>query len=260
MIVAVTGAGGGVGTSTLALLLTVALAETAADDQEAALVEVDRAGGVAGARFDIGVDNGLHDWAAGLATDPSTPIGQYGKRLGERLRAVPGPMAPADAERVLTPVVQELIAAAMTADRSRLWVVDVGRGGAGATPIVDAADGVVVVTNGLPEQVVRLPSLVQRCASTPCIVMVGGRSSWPIDEIQDHAGASAVLDGPEFRLSVDQVIALVEGRKRRRSLQWRSVLRCRDAVLQATLAGRDTPGAVRTTTPDRPVAERRSTG
>lgn len=234
-----TGAAGGVGTSTLGLLLSVALCETATD-REVVFLEADPSGGVTGARFDLGTNSGLQAWVAGLATDPTVAVTEFGKRIGDGLRVVPAPVAWADTERILTPGVTDMLATAMTGDDDRWWVIDLGRGGGATALLVDIADVGVLVTPGLPEHVVRLPSMVKAVHPVPCIVMVSGQSTWPTDEIERHCGAAAVLTGPEYRLSADQIVGLVEGRKRRRSLPWRSVLHCRDAVVQ-TAATRSEP-------------------
>ena len=250
MIVAMIGAGGGVGTSTLGLLLSVALREGEIADREIVLLEADRAGGTVGARFDLGVDGSLQAWVAGLATDPTISVDQFGKRIGDGLRVVPAPVGWTDAERILTPAVLDMLVAAMTGDDGRSWIVDVGRGGGAASPLIAVADVAVIVTLGLPEQIVRLPSMVKAVDPVPCVVMVGGRAAWPIDEIQRHCGATAVIESPEYRLPTDQVIDLVEGRKRRRSLPWRSALQCRDALVEAATRSK----------PERPAASSRSVG
>lgn len=226
------GAAGGVGTSTLGLLLSVALREGAGPDREVVLLEADRSGGVAGARFDLGIGNGLQAWVAGLATDPTVEVTSFGKRVGDGLRVLPAPVSWTDTERILTPGVTEMLATAIASDDERWWVVDLGRGGGTSGPLVDPADVVVIVTLGLPDHVVRLPSMVKTVHPVPCVVMVSGPTTWPTDEIRRHCGAAAVLQGAEYRMTADHVVDLVEGRKRRRSLPWRSVLQCRDAVVE----------------------------
>ena len=201
MIVAMIGGGGGVGTSTLGLLLSVALREgEIADgkiaDREVVLLEADRAGGTLGARFDLGVDGSLQAWVAGLATDPTISVEQFGKRVGDGLRVVPAPVGWTDTERILTPAVLDMLVTAITGDDGRSWIVDVGRGGGAASPLIAAADVAVVVTLGLPEQIVRLPSIVKAIDPVPCVVTVGGRTAWPTDEIQRHCGATAVIGEP----------------------------------------------------------------
>ena len=240
------GAAGGVGTSTVGLLLAVALAEGArpygvtsapepgsSNNSQVVYVEADRAGGVAGARFDLGIAGGLQAWVAGLASDPTLTVDGFGKVIGDGQRVVPGPVSWIDAERLLTPAVIDMVALAMKRHDDRWWVVDIGRGGAALDPMVEAADVAVIVGSGLPEHVVRLPPLVSACRPATCIVVIGGRSAWPLEEIRQHCGADVVIDGPEYGLRADQIVDLVDGRKRRRSLVWRSILRCRDAVVDA---------------------------
>lgn len=227
------------GTSTLGLLLAVALREGEAQespDRDVVLLEADRSGGTAGARFDLGVAGGLQAWVAGLAADPTVAVTQFGRRIADGLRVVPAPVGTAETERILTRGVSDMLAAAITRDSDRLWVVDVGRGGEAAVPLTTVADVAVLVTLGLAEQIVRLPSMVRALHPVPCVVMVGGPTAWSTGEIHDHCGATAVIDGPEYRMPADQVVDLVEGRRRRRSLPWRSVLHCRDAVVET--AGR----------------------
>ena len=241
MIVSLVGAAGGVGTSTFGLLLAVALQEQRQQQEELpdlsatdeiTLIEADPSGGVAGARFELGVADGLQAWVAGLATEPSLSVDRFGKRIADGLRVVPGPLGTADAERVLTPGVFDMLAAAMTRNRNQPWVVDLGRGAAATSPIADIADATIIVASGLAEHVVRLPTLVAASPATTVVAM-GGSSTWSAAEVQHHCHADAVIAGPDFRLPAGQVVDLVEGRRRRRSLVWRSVLRCRDAVIES---------------------------
>lgn len=241
MIVTMIGAAGGVGTSTLGLLLSVALQERADADRETVFLEADPSGGVTGARFDLGINSGLQAWVAGLATDPTVSVAQFGTCISDRLRVVPAPVSWADTERVLTPVVTDMLATTMTTDSERSWVVDVGRGGGASSSLAGVADVAVIVSPGLPEHVVRLSSMVTAVRPVPCVVMVTGQSTWPTGEIQRHCEAEAVLGGPEFRLTADQVVDLVEGRKRRRSLPWRSVLQCRDTVVETAATNQSRP-------------------
>lgn len=239
MIAGVVGAAGGVGTTTFGLLLSVAIAEhgTPGTDgtgiAETVFIEADRAGGVAGARFELGVDGGVRSWIAGLATDPSLDVSGFGKLGAERLRIVAGPEGCIDAERVLNPHATGLLASAIGADRSRAWVMDLGRGGDGVSELATAAESVVVVCSGAPEEVVRLPPLVSWCRPARCVVVLGRRAPWPPEEIRDHCGAEVVLPGEELTMPNRAVVDLIGGRRRRRSRVWPTVLACRDAVLSS---------------------------
>ena len=101
MIVGVVGAAGGVGTTTVGLLLSAAIAEHGPGGPggpdgpgiaETVFIEADRAGGVAGARFELGVHGGLRSWVAGLATDPALDVSRFGK-LGAAAVAAAGASA-----------------------------------------------------------------------------------------------------------------------------------------------------------------------
>lgn len=236
MIVGVVGAAGGVGTSTFGLLLSVAISEQlddVDDVEEAVFIEVDRAGGVVGARFEVGVESGVRSWVSGLATGPELSVSGFGKLVAERLRLVAGPEGCVEAERVLSTHAVELLAGAMAGDRSRRWIVDLGRGGSAVSSVIAKADAVVVVASGAQEEVVRLPSLVSWCRPTRCVVVLGDRAPWSADEVQRHCGADVVLAGEGLTLSNAAVVDLIEGRRRRRSRLWRTVLTCRDAVLSS---------------------------
>jgi len=240
VIVGVVGAAGGVGTTTVGLLLSAAIAEHGPGGPdgpdgpgiaETVFIEVDRAGGVAGARFELGVHGGLRSWVAGLATDPALDVSRFGKLGADRWRIVAGPEGCTEAERVLSPHATELLASAITADRSRRWVLDLGRGGAAVSPLATAADSVVMVSSGAREEVVRLPSLVSWCRPARCVVVLGGRAPWPPEEVRHHCQADVVLAGEEMTMPNSAVVDLIEGRRRGRSRVWRTVLACRDAVL-----------------------------
>ncbi len=231
MIAGVVGAAGGVGTTTFGLLLSMAIAEHGTDTAETVFIEADRAGGVVAARFELGIHGGVRSWVAGLATDPSLDVARFGKLGADGWRILGGPEGCLDAERVLSPHATELLASAIVADRARRWVLDLGRGGAAVSELAAAADSVVVVCSGAPEEIVRLPSLVSWCRPARCVVVLGGRAPWPPEEIRHHCQADMVLPGDELTMPNSAAVDLIEGRRRRRSRVWRTVLACRDAVL-----------------------------
>jgi len=202
------------------------------------LVEADRAGGVAGARFDLGVERGIGSWISGLATNPELPVTGFGKLGIEGLRILTGPVAAADAELVLSPQAIDLMLRAMTADDDRWWILDLGRGGSAAAPLAAVADAVVIVCPGSAEYVVRLPSLVAWAQPATTIVLLAGSTLWPVDEIRQHCSADEIVEGPRLAISSGEAVDLIEGRRRRRSRAWAAALACRDTVI-----------AHRTTTP-----------
>ncbi len=248
MITGVVGACGGAGATNLGLLLSAAVGGHDDHEAEAVFVEADRAGGVVGARFDLGTERGVASWISGLAADAALPVDRFGKLIASGVRVLPGPVGWSDAERVLGRQSVELLSAAMSADGDRRWVVDLGRGGSALNPVAAIADAMVVVCPGMPEYVVRLPSLVAWARPAACTVVLTGRSPWPSEEVRRHCSADHLIEAPDLAVSAGEIAGLIEGRRRRRSRAWISVLACRDAVATATATtSADAPSATATT-------------
>ena len=236
MIVGVVGAGGGVGASTFALLLAKALAESndGPESAETVLVEADPAGGVVGTRFDLGFERGVGSWVAGLAAEPGLSVAKFGKTVAPGLRVLVAPGPGSDAERVLSSSGSGSLASAVGSDVSRWWVLDLGRGLMSVRALLSVCDVVVIVSSGLPAEVVRLRALVGSARPGRCVVVLGDRSPWSAGEVGEHCSADVVLSGSVGNVSGAVVAGLVEGRRRRRSGLWRSVLSCREAVLASS--------------------------
>ena len=122
-------------------------------------------GGVAGARYGVGVDPGVLGLVTGLrhAEDPSSALESVGRRLAEGAWLVPGPESAEVARRVWSADRAAVSpAAAMARDHRRVWFCDVGRVAATdpTAAFVAESDVTLLFTRDTPADLVQLPDRV----------------------------------------------------------------------------------------------------
>ena len=237
MIVGVVGAGGGVGTSTLSLLLSASVREFAGESADVVLVEADRSGGVVGARWQLGLDAGVGSWVSGLAADGSRSVSEFGRQVVKGFRVVPGPAGVVEAEKALTGQAVSLLSSAMSADTSRWWTVDLGRGCSTVRPLAQLSSVVVVVSSGAEEEVAGLAAVVEAVRPAKCVLVLGSRLSFSADEVVEFCGGEVVVRSGVECFDGSSAVKIIEGKGRKRSQEWKTAVKVREAVMELAASG-----------------------
>ena len=192
------------------------------------VLEADPAGGVAGARYGLGVEPGAVRMVTGMRRNgtPGFDIDGVAREVDINLFVVPGPESGEQARPVWTEGAAS-VAARLVRDPG-VWLVDVGRF-EDANPsmaFVDHAASTLLVAGPRHEDLVQLPARVktlrQRCDSVA--VLVSGRCAFAADEVSAFCGADAAWVVPTRDDLVDEVGRLLGGTRARRSWLWRHAL------------------------------------
>ena len=252
MIVALGSVRGSPGVSVWTMLL--AAAWPADSDLERVVVEADMDGGVAGARYGVGVDPGVLGLVTGLrhAEDPSSALESVGRRLAEGAWLVPGPESAEVARRVWSADRAAVsAAAAMARDHRRVWFCDVGRVAATdpTAAFVAESDVTLLFTRDAPADLVQLPDRVgalQRSCGMVGVVVVG-EPAYSREDLVGFFGCRDVWivpDGPAPIEVSRQVWS--SSRRARRSPLWRAAVDVAadvsEPVLHRTAAGGESDG------------------
>lgn len=230
MIVALGSVRGSPGVSVWSMLLAAAWPVESGLDR--VVLEADCDGGVAGARYGVGVDPGVPGLVTGLrhSGDPTGPLTEVGRQLSPEAWLVPGPESAEVACRVWSADRAATSAAgSLAADRRRVWFCDLGRV-SGADPtaaFVDAAAVTLVLCRDAAADLVQLPDRVDSVARSGGAVgvVVVGSPSYSLAELADFFGCGSVWvvpDGPSPIQVSQQVWA--GSRRARRSPVWRSAV------------------------------------
>ena len=247
MIVTVGSIRGAPGATSWALLLGAAW--PAEFDEQRVVLEADPAGGVIGARYGLGVEPGALRLVTAMRRNGSTAIDVEGaaRVIDERLLVVPGPESGEQARPVWADSAADI--ARQLAVDSRVWIVDIGRTDE-SNPCVaftQLAKLTVTVTGARPEDLVQLPVRVAALGrgGGRVAVIVSGRCEFTAADVESFSGPDAawVVD-PRSDL-IDEVGALLAGRRARRSWLWRQSLEVAAGLAQlahAPLAARSVAG------------------
>lgn len=194
--------------------------------QERVLLEADCAGGVLGARYQLGVEPGaLTLIASARRNDGVPPPDHYARQLDQGFWVVPGPEVAEQAVPAWTSGAADL-AAKLAAD-DRLWVADVGRLGPGSPlrPLADHAVLNLVVSGPATEDIVQLPARVESLADRgPTGIVIVGRPPYEFDELRRFLGVSALWIVPADDALPQMVLKVIEGGRARRSALWRAAI------------------------------------
>lgn len=246
MIVSLGSIKGAPGVTSWTVLL--ATAWPAAHAPERVVLEADPDGGALGARYGLGVEPGAVSLiaAARRATAGAVAIEHHGRALGEGLWAVPGPDGREQARSVWASGA-EALADHVDADE-RLWLVDLGRLDLDGPvwPLVERSRLCVVVVSGRTEDLVRLPSAVERLANAAIAagILVCGPMEYKVADVADFAATPHVWH--VARVDDLPVIAAgaAGGGRARRTWLWRSAIDVA-ARMADVVAAHATPATVR---------------
>jgi MinD-like ATPase involved in chromosome partitioning or flagellar assembly len=185
------------GASTLSVgLVTVC----SGSDQPPVLVEADPDGGRLGTRLAVGVEPGLMSLALASRAGPVevSDVVAATASVGE-WRLLPAPPSAEQTQSALLYSASSL-AATIAADRTRAWVVDVGRASprSPAFPFASGADRLLLVTRGDLAALQLVPSRVDalRGGTTNVSLVVVGATPWSMAEIAEFAGCDVAAHLP----------------------------------------------------------------
>ncbi|MFV0526587.1 MAG: hypothetical protein ACK5RL_19040 [Acidimicrobiales bacterium] len=253
MLITVSSVRGAPGVTSLALLLASAWPDHGV---HRVMVEADCAGGVVGARYQLGVDPGAVALisACGRRTadpDPAT----VGRPLADGVWAVPGPEVAGPASAAWTAGAAE-VAARLAADPG-VWIMDTGRLGPTSPtwPLAAFAVARLVVTRARLEDLVQVPERVGMLRALageegPTGVVVMGSTAHPLDDLARFFTTDRVwlVPNPANLATVAFAAATGRGRARRGAL-WRAVVDLADGLAAALTMPAPTPSARADTNP-----------
>ena len=226
MIITLGSIRGAPGVTSWAVLLAAAWPPT--NDVERVVLEADPAGGVLGARYEIGVEPGLPQFLAGLrrSENPTPDIDRCARLVSDGVWIIPAPETGERTRAVLGAVTDDT--ARQLATDQRIWFVDAGRlddTNPSLTLANQASLGVLVV-GARTEDLVQVPTCVERlrkrCERTGLIV--SGRTPFSESELLEFSSADRVwIVGDRNDLAAGAALALA-GRRGRRTWAWRQAL------------------------------------
>jgi len=207
------------------------------------VLEADLDGGVAGARYGVGVEPGAPTLVADLrhVGDPSIPLETAGRILGDGAWLIPGPESAEAARRLWTADrAATSVASSLAADRERVWVCDLGRltPASPTAPFLAAAAVTLVFCRDQPADLVQVPSrvaLLQEFAAGEVAVVVVGSPSYERSELSEFFGCRRVWIVPRDDDIVELSRQVWTNRKARRSGTWRAAVELASGL--ATPAG-----------------------
>lgn len=229
MIVALGSVRGAPGVSAWSMLL--AAAWPVGNDLGRVVLEADVDGGVAGARYGIGVEPGAQMLVSDLrhVGDPSAPLQSAGRRLGERAWLIPGPETAEAARRLWSADrAARSVAKSLADDRDRVWLCDVGRVTTESPtwPLVAEATLMLLFCRDEPADVVQVPARVEalRSVTAEVGVVVVGTPAYERDELSAFFGVRQVWIVPADDDVVELSRQVWTARAGRRSAVWRSAV------------------------------------
>lgn len=235
MIVAMGSVRGAPGVSVWSMLLAAAWPDDS--HLERVVLEADLDGGVAGARYGVGVDPGTHVLVADLrhAGDPSTALHTAGRCVGDGAWLVPGPESSEAARRLWSADrAATTVASSLSIDDGRAWLCDVGRATVGSPvmPFISEAGLMLLFSRDEPADLVQVPPRVAALqgATTEVAVVIVGSPAYDRGELSRFFGCRRVWVVP----AADDVVELSRqawtNRRVRRSPIWRAAVSLADDV------------------------------
>jgi hypothetical protein len=197
-------------------------------DVERVVLEADPAGGVLGARFQIGVEPGLPQFLAGLrrSENPTPDIDRCARLVSDQVWIIPAPETGERTRAVLGALTDDT--ARQLATDQRIWFIDAGRVDETnpSLTLVNQASLAVLVVGARTEDLVQVPTCVERlrkrCERTALIV--SGRTPFSESELLEFSSADrAWIVGDRNDLAAGAALALA-GRRGRRTWAWRQAL------------------------------------
>ncbi|MDH3681574.1 MAG: hypothetical protein OEV40_16680 [Acidimicrobiia bacterium] len=222
MLLTISSVRGSPGVTSWALLLAAAWPPGAPDER--VVLEADCAGGVLGARYQLGVEPGAVSLVSACRrADDTLTLDHHGRLVADGLWVVPGPEVAERAVPVWTSGATD-VAGVLRKD-DRLWLADVGRAGP-ESPVQDlirSSVANVVVSGPSIEDVVQVPARVAALsASAPTGVVVVGRCDFAEDELHRFFGGRALWAVPTADRLPELAMRAVQGGRARRSASWRA--------------------------------------
>ena len=220
---------GSPGVSSWSMLLAAAWPEHA--DIERVVLEADLDGGVAGARYGVGVEPGAEVLVSDLrhVGDPSVPLATTARSLGSGAWLVPGPESSEATRRLWSADrAAESVAASLGADRARVWFCDLGRvtPGSPTLPFLSEASVTLLFSRDQPADLIQLPTRVKSLQSTTVEVgvVVVGAPAYNRGELSQFFGCRQVWIVPAHEELVELSRQVWTNKKARRTPAWRAAL------------------------------------
>lgn len=236
MIVAMGSVRGAPGVSSWSMLLAAAWPNDSGFER--VVLEADVDGGVAGARYGVGVEPGAQVLVADLrhVGDPSVPLQTAGRRLDDGAWLVPGPESSESARRLWSADrAATSVASSLNVDDGRIWFCDVGRviPTSPTMPFVSEAAVTILFCGDQPADLVQIPSRVEvlRGSTAEVAVVVVGSPPYDRGELSEFFGCRRVWVVPAADDVVDISREVWTNRRARRSAVWRAALSLADDVL-----------------------------
>lgn len=229
MIVALGSVRGAPGVSAWSMLLAAAWPESC--DVERIVLEVDVDGGVAGARYGVGVEPGAQVFVTDLrhVGDPSVPLQTAGRLLGEGAWLVPGPESAEAARRLWSADrAAPTVASSLGRDPKRVWLCDVGRitPASSTAPFLAASSVMLLFCRDQPADLVQVPSRVAalRQVAGEVGVVVVGSPPYERGELSTFFGCRQVWTVPAADDLVEISRQVWTNKRVRRSPLWRAAV------------------------------------
>ncbi len=195
------------------------------------VVEADLDGGVAGARYGVGVEPGAQVLVSDLrhVGDPSIPLKTAGRLLGDGAWLIPGPES-AEASRRLWSAERAAasVAASLAADPERVWLCDLGRVTASSptAPLLVSASLTLLFCRDQPADLVQVPSRVavlQELSAQVGVVVVGS-PDYQRGELSQFFGCRQTWVVPAATDLVELSRQAWTNRRVRRTAVWRAAV------------------------------------
>jgi hypothetical protein len=195
------------------------------------VLEADLDGGVAGARYGVGVEPGAQALVSDLrhVGDPSVPLGTAGRVLGDGAWLIPGPESAEVARRLWSADRAAVsVATSLAADAERVWFCDLGRvtPTSPTAPFLTVASLMLLFCRDQPADLVQVPSrvgLLQQVTDEVGVVVVGS-PSYDRGELSEFFGCRRVWVVPSSDDLVDLSRQVWTNRRARRSAVWRAAV------------------------------------
>jgi hypothetical protein len=195
---------------------------------ERVVLEADPAGGVLGARYELGVEPGVAAFLASLRRNDAEllDVEPFARIVDNHVWVMPGPET-GERARAVWVAASDATAMRLAADR-RIWFVDAGRLEEmnPALKLVDASALTVLVVGPRSEDLVQVPtrveSLRRRCSTIALLVC--GKTPFSVDDLQEFSRADAVWCVDARDDLVQSAGLALSGRRARRTWAWRQAL------------------------------------
>jgi hypothetical protein len=211
------------------MLLAAAWPESS--DLERVVLEVDVDGGVAGARYGVGVEPGAQVFVTDLrhVGDASVPLQTAGRLLGEGAWLVPGPESAEAARRLWSADrAAPTVASSLGRDPKRVWLCDVGRitPASATAPFLAASSLMLLFCRDQPADLVQVPSRVAalRQVAGEVGVVVVGAPPYERGELSTFFGCRQVWIVPAADDLVEISRQVWTNKRVRRSPLWRAAV------------------------------------